>query len=126
MPSVSEVLRSEKPYLIGVRHHSPALSVVLPALLTGYRPDVLLLELPPEFTDWLPWLAARLIRAAARTLPPAVRTRYTGEWLAELDAVPGKLSKLALAVRVFVRAPATAMAISGLPSFKAMTVKLVL
>jgi len=57
MPSVSEVLRSEKPYLIGVRHHSPALSVVLPALLTGYRPDVLLLELPPEFTDWLPWLA---------------------------------------------------------------------
>ena len=45
------------PYLIGVRHHSPALSVVLPALLDAYQPEVLLLELPPEFTDWLPWLA---------------------------------------------------------------------
>jgi Mg-chelatase subunit ChlD len=57
MPSVSELLRSERPYLIGVRHHSPALSVVLPALLDGYRPDALLLELPPEFASWLPWLA---------------------------------------------------------------------
>lgn len=49
--------RSEKPYLIGVRHHSPALSVALPGLLDGFRPEALLLELPPEFTPWLPWLA---------------------------------------------------------------------
>ncbi len=48
---------SQNPYLIGVRHHSPALSVVLPELLDRYRPEVLLVELPPEFTDWLPWLA---------------------------------------------------------------------
>src|SRR5437016_5244284 len=68
-----------------------------------------------EFTDWLPWLAARLVRAAARALPPDARERYAEEWLAELDAVPGKLSKLALAVRVFARAPATAAALSGLP-----------
>lgn len=45
------------PYLIGVRHHSPALAVALPALLDAYRPDVLLLELPAEFGEWLPWLA---------------------------------------------------------------------
>lgn len=76
-----------------------------------------------EFTDWLPWFAARLVGAAARTLPPGVRQRYTDEWLAELDASPGNLSKLAVAVRIFVRAPATSMAISGLPSIKAMAVK---
>jgi hypothetical protein len=33
------------------------LSVVLPELLDRCRPEVLLLELPPEFADWLPWLA---------------------------------------------------------------------
>ena len=76
-----------------------------------------------EFTDWLPWFAARLVGAAARTLPPDVRQRYTDEWLAELDASPGNLSKLAVAVRIFVRAPATSVAISGLPSVKAMVVK---
>jgi len=76
-----------------------------------------------EFTDWLPWLAARLIKAAARTLPCSVRPRYAEEWLAELDAVPGKLAKLALAGHIFVRAPATAAAINGLPSSRAMTVK---
>ncbi len=46
-----------RPYLIGVRHHSPALSVVIGDLLDAYRPGVLLLELPVEFADWLPWLA---------------------------------------------------------------------
>ena len=45
------------PYVIGVRHHSPALSVVVPALLEAARPDVLLVELPAEFESWLPWLA---------------------------------------------------------------------
>jgi Mg-chelatase subunit ChlD len=61
MSSVPEVVDalagSRSPYLIGVRHHSPALSVVVPELLDAYRPEVLLVELPPEFTDWLPWLA---------------------------------------------------------------------
>ncbi|WP_433218849.1 DUF5682 family protein [Dactylosporangium sp. CS-047395] len=48
---------SHSPYLIGVRHHSPALSVVIGSLLDAYRPEVLLLELPSEFASWLPWLA---------------------------------------------------------------------
>jgi lipopolysaccharide/colanic/teichoic acid biosynthesis glycosyltransferase len=64
-----------------------------------------------------------LIHQVPRTLPPGVRQRYTDEWLAELDASPGNLSKLAVAVRIFVRAPATSVAISGLPSIKAMAVK---
>ncbi|MGI5185954.1 vWA domain-containing protein [Dactylosporangium sp. CA-152071] len=48
---------STAPYLIGVRHHSPALSAVMDDLLDVARPEVLLLELPAEFADWLPWLA---------------------------------------------------------------------
>jgi len=87
---------------------------------------VLVPMLVNEFTDWVPWFAERLIGAAARTLPSAVRQRYTDEWPGELDATPGKLSKLVVAIRIFVRAPATAVIISRVLSFKAITVKSVL
>jgi hypothetical protein len=50
-----------------------------------------------EFTDWCPWLAARLVGRAARLLPAPDRTRYQEEWLAELHEVPGRLAKLAVA-----------------------------
>jgi lipopolysaccharide/colanic/teichoic acid biosynthesis glycosyltransferase len=92
---------------------------ILAFLLTA----VLVPMLVNEFTDWLPWFAERLVGAAARTLPSAVRPRYTEEWLGELDATPGKLSKLVVAIRIFVRAPATAVIISGVLSFKAITGK---
>ncbi|WP_418956924.1 DUF5682 family protein [Streptomyces tritici] len=46
-----------EPYLIGVRHHSPALAAAVPALLSAAAPDVLLVELPEEFAPWLPYLA---------------------------------------------------------------------
>ncbi|MFC5057021.1 DUF5682 family protein [Saccharothrix xinjiangensis] len=46
------------PFLIGVRHHSPALAAVVPALLEACAPDVLLVELPTELGEWLPHLAA--------------------------------------------------------------------
>ncbi len=45
------------PYLIGVRHHAPSLAAAVPALLEAARPDVLLVELPADLQDWLPWLA---------------------------------------------------------------------
>nr|WP_234539286.1 DUF5682 family protein [Streptomyces shenzhenensis] len=45
------------PYLIGVRHHAPSLAAAVPALLDAARPDVLLVELPAELQEWLPWLA---------------------------------------------------------------------
>ncbi|GGM21624.1 DUF5682 family protein [Dactylosporangium sucinum] len=54
---------STAPYLIGVRHHSPALSVVVDELLSKFGPEVLLLELPAEFAHWLPWLADEATRA---------------------------------------------------------------
>jgi len=65
--SPDEALRalagSTVPYLIGVRHHSPALSVVIDDLLDTFRPEVLLLELPAEFAEWLPWLTDEATRA---------------------------------------------------------------
>lgn len=51
------------PYLIGVRHHAPSLAVVVPALLDEAKPDILLVELPAELEEWLPWLAHEETRA---------------------------------------------------------------
>ncbi|MBW4718318.1 VWA domain-containing protein [Saccharothrix sp. SC076] len=45
------------PFLIGVRHHSPALAAVMPELLAAADPEVLLIELPAELGEWLPHLA---------------------------------------------------------------------
>ncbi len=87
---------------------------------------VLVPMLVNEFTDWQPWFAARLIRLAVRALPSKVRPRYAEEWLAELDAVPGNLSKLALAVRIFVGAPGTAAAVGDRLPLKAVAVKALL
>jgi hypothetical protein len=57
-----------------------------------------------EFTDWCPWLAARLARLAARLLSPSDRERYEEEWLGELNAAPGKLTKVVVAVGFFLGA----------------------
>lgn len=51
------------PYLIGVRHHAPSLAAAVPALLDEAKPDVLLVELPAELQEWLPWLAHEETRA---------------------------------------------------------------
>ncbi|OIJ68653.1 hypothetical protein WN71_007380 [Streptomyces mangrovisoli] len=51
------------PFLIGVRHHAPSLAAAVPALLEEAKPDVLLVELPAEMQDWLPWLAHEETRA---------------------------------------------------------------
>jgi hypothetical protein len=59
-----------------------------------------------ELTEVAPWLAARMLRAAAQVLPARHRERYEEEWLAELDAKPGKLLRLVFAARIALRAPA--------------------
>ena len=41
------------PYLIGVRHHSAALARVMPGLLADFRPEAVLVEMPPDFGPWL-------------------------------------------------------------------------
>jgi Mg-chelatase subunit ChlD len=46
----------ERPFLIGVRHHSPVLAAAVPALLDAAEPEVVLVELPLELEDWVGWL----------------------------------------------------------------------
>ncbi|MFF3850310.1 DUF5682 family protein, partial [Streptomyces sp. NPDC002328] len=53
----------DAPYLIGVRHHAPSLAAAVPALLDEAKPDVVLVELPAEMQEWLPWLGHEETRA---------------------------------------------------------------
>ncbi|MYS77786.1 hypothetical protein GTY88_46300, partial [Streptomyces sp. SID5926] len=46
-----------QPYLIGIRHHSPALAVAVPRLLDAADAEVVCVELPADFQPWLPYLA---------------------------------------------------------------------
>ncbi|MEU7277368.1 DUF5682 family protein [Streptomyces sp. NPDC045431] len=55
--AVEELAGCRDPFLIGVRHHSPALAASVPAMLAEAAPEVLLVELPEEFAPWLVWLA---------------------------------------------------------------------
>ncbi|MFF4909953.1 DUF5682 family protein [Streptomyces sp. NPDC001260] len=46
------------PYLLGVRHHSPALAAAVPALLDAAGAEVVCVELPADFQSWLVHLGA--------------------------------------------------------------------
>lgn len=76
-----------------------------------------------ELTEVAPWLAARLLRWATRALPAPHRSRYEQEWLAELDAVPGKLLKLLFAGRIAIRIPATRRELERAQSMWAMAMR---
>ncbi|MEV4177298.1 DUF5682 family protein, partial [Nonomuraea sp. NPDC049709] len=54
---VAELAGARRPYLLGVRHHSPALAAVLPALLDAADAEVVCVELPVDFQPWLEHLA---------------------------------------------------------------------
>ncbi|BBC29825.1 uncharacterized protein SGFS_011190 [Streptomyces graminofaciens] len=49
---------SAMPYLLGVRHHSPALAAAVPALLDASGAEVVCVELPADFQPWLVHLSA--------------------------------------------------------------------
>ncbi|MFF9349268.1 DUF5682 family protein [Streptomyces sp. NPDC014734] len=55
--AVDALVASRAPYLLGVRHHSPALAAVVPALLDEARAEVVCVELPADFQPWLEHLA---------------------------------------------------------------------
>ncbi|MFF5703478.1 DUF5682 family protein [Streptomyces sp. NPDC012794] len=55
--AVEELAACRAPYLLGVRHHSPALAAVVPALLEAADPEVVCVELPADFQPWLAHLA---------------------------------------------------------------------
>jgi Mg-chelatase subunit ChlD len=54
--ALDQLAGCQSPLLIGVRHHSAAMARVIPRLLDDFRPDRVLIELPPEFTEWLEWM----------------------------------------------------------------------
>ncbi|MEV0645085.1 DUF5682 family protein [Phytomonospora sp. NPDC050363] len=54
---VDRLHESRAPFLIGVRHHSPALAAAMPELLEEAAPDALCVELPAELQEWTEWLA---------------------------------------------------------------------
>ncbi|WP_240439830.1 DUF5682 family protein, partial [Streptomyces europaeiscabiei] len=56
--AVTALADSAAPYLLGVRHHSPALAAAVPALLDASGAEVVCVELPADFQSWLPHLAA--------------------------------------------------------------------
>ncbi|MDA1015314.1 MAG: DUF5682 family protein, partial [Planctomycetota bacterium] len=61
--TTDRLLNCTAPHLIGVRHHSAAMSRVIPQLLDDYRPNCVLIELPMEFTAWLEWLGHEELEA---------------------------------------------------------------
>jgi lipopolysaccharide/colanic/teichoic acid biosynthesis glycosyltransferase len=63
-----------------------------------------------EFLCWTPRLCQRLVRRHARCLSPELRERYEEEWLAHVNDLPGKLSKLRFAVGTFFAAHSMAHA----------------
>ncbi|MDT0568218.1 DUF5682 family protein [Streptomyces sp. DSM 3412] len=56
--AVTALADSAAPYLLGVRHHSPALAAAVPSLLDDSGADVVCVELPADFQHWLPHLSA--------------------------------------------------------------------
>ncbi|MFJ9788944.1 vWA domain-containing protein [Streptomyces globosus] len=55
--AVDALAASRQPYLLGVRHHSPALAAVVPALLDAAGAEAVCVELPADFRPWLEHLA---------------------------------------------------------------------
>jgi hypothetical protein len=68
-----------------------------------------------ELTELTPWLATKLVRRAAYSLPIDYQERFAEEWARELQEVPGKLTKLAWAVKVAALAPSTRREIENRP-----------
>lgn len=61
-------------------------------------------QLWTELRDWMPWMGAKLVKRAAHVFDEAdLRARFEEEWLAEMKAMPGKLSPLFFAVGVWLR-----------------------
>ncbi|MFC3985150.1 DUF5682 family protein [Streptosporangium jomthongense] len=55
--AVDTLAACARPYLLGVRHHSPALAAAVPALLAEAGAEVVCVELPADFQPWLVHLA---------------------------------------------------------------------
>jgi hypothetical protein len=82
-------------------------------LLAGLLVLVIVPLLVQEFGALAPWLAQRLLRWATRWMPQEHRQRCEDDWLGELDAAPGQVTKLVFAFNILVRVPAMQRAMTG-------------
>jgi hypothetical protein len=90
--SLERLASASAPWLIGVRHHSPALAAAIPELLASYQPTVILLELPTDLQELLPWLSdpatqAPVALAAAPLVGEGVSFYPFADFSPELAAV---------------------------------------
>ena len=51
--AIGQLVDQEAPWLIGVRHHSTALSRAIPSLLDRMQPRAILLEMAPDYERWI-------------------------------------------------------------------------
>jgi Family of unknown function (DUF5682) len=68
---IERLAEHRRPFVVGVRHHSPVIAAAMPAILDAAAPDVVYLELAEELQPWLEWLGhpdlvAPVALAAAR------------------------------------------------------------
>jgi hypothetical protein len=68
---VERLAELRRPFIVGVRHHSPVIAAAMPAILDAAAPDAVYLELAEELQPWLEWLGhpdlvAPVALAAAR------------------------------------------------------------
>jgi hypothetical protein len=76
------------------------------ALIVFSLTAILLPLILNEVGDWSPWLAVRLVRwTAARLGNPLDAERYAEEWEANLEEMPGKLTRLGVAISITLYAP---------------------
>jgi Mg-chelatase subunit ChlD len=54
--AIEELAEVKAPWLFGVRHHSPACSIALPALLAKLKPTAIAIEMPADLAPWIEWL----------------------------------------------------------------------
>ena len=82
------------------------------AAMVSLAGAILLPMVQQELMNACPCMARRLVRLAARLLPPAHRARYRQEWLAELEELEElQLTMLATATRILLFAPTTGWAL---------------
>lgn len=76
-----------------------------------------------EFTDWCSSIAEGIVVLAARLLPSPARERYRKEWVAGLDAMPGRFTRVLVALGLLVKARGirSALADRGQRSERQMT-----
>jgi len=88
--------------------------------MSSFWPVVVIPLVLTEFGSLATWLATKVVRCAARLLgePDAV-ARYTEEFTVTVTAVPGQLTRLAVAVGILAATPVLRQVLRATPAASA-------